>query len=71
MYTSHFSDPTVTDCTFCGNSPVHIDGQVVLQGQIDMSTFCPIPVCLGDSTGDGEVSVLDFLALLANWGPCP
>jgi uncharacterized Ntn-hydrolase superfamily protein len=26
---------------------------------------------LGDLDGDGEVSVLDFLSLLALWGPCP
>ncbi len=71
MYNSS-STPTVTDCTFCGNSPEHIDGDpVVLVGQIQMSTFCPIPVCPGDSTGDGEVGINDFLDLLAAWGPCP
>ena len=26
---------------------------------------------LGDIDGDGTVGVLDFLALLAAWGPCP
>ncbi len=71
MYNSS-STPTVTDCTFCGNSPEHIDGDpVVLVGQIQMSTFCPIPVCPGDITGDGEVGINDFLDLLAAWGPCP
>ncbi|MEE9534340.1 MAG: hypothetical protein V3W06_07965 [Acidimicrobiia bacterium] len=24
-----------------------------------------------DIDGDGNVGILDFLALLANWGPCP
>jgi hypothetical protein len=65
------SMPTVADSEFCGNIPVHIDGHVVLHGQIDMSTFCPIPVCPADANGDGVVSVLDFLALLAAWGACP
>ncbi len=27
--------------------------------------------CLADLDGDGEVGILDFLFLLANWGPCP
>jgi len=28
-------------------------------------------VCFGDLDGDGVVGINDFLALLANWGPCP
>ncbi|MHC4129439.1 MAG: right-handed parallel beta-helix repeat-containing protein [Planctomycetota bacterium] len=71
MYTKTGSNQTVTDSAFCGNSPDHSKGPVALDGQIDMSTFCPIPVCPADANGDGEVTVLDFLALLANWGPCP
>ncbi len=62
---------SVTDCTFCENSPEHIDGEAVLSGQIHMSTFCPIRVCPGDITGDGNVGINDFLDLLAAWGPCP
>ena len=31
---------------------------------------CPT-TCLGDVTGDGEVSVNDLLTVIANWGPCP
>jgi len=65
------STPTVIDSAFCGNSPDHIDGQAVLQGQIDMSAHCPIPVCQSDSNGDGEVNVSDFLLMLGNWGSCP
>ncbi len=65
------SSPTVTDCTFCDNSGGHIDGPVDLSGQIQMSTFCPIPSCPGDITGDGTVGVNDFLDLLAAWGRCP
>ncbi len=72
IYNSNFSSPTVTDCSFCGNSPDHVAPDLnVLSGQIDMSTFCPIPVCPGDITGDGNVGITDFLELLANWGPCP
>ena len=26
---------------------------------------------LGDLDGDGEVGIVDFLGLLALWGPCP
>ncbi len=26
---------------------------------------------LGDLDGDGQVGVVDFLGLLALWGPCP
>ncbi|MCH7799853.1 MAG: hypothetical protein IID28_15635, partial [Planctomycetes bacterium] len=26
---------------------------------------------IGDLDGDGAVGILDFLALLAAWGPCP
>ena len=31
---------------------------------------CPTS-CLGDVTGDGEVSTNDLLTVIANWGPCP
>jgi parallel beta-helix repeat protein/predicted outer membrane repeat protein len=71
MYTESLSNQAVTDSVFCDNSPDHIKGPVELDGQIAMSTFCPVPACSGDADGDGEVTVLDFLALLANWGPCP
>jgi parallel beta-helix repeat protein len=71
MFNHSDSTPTVTDSAFCGNSPVHIDGPVVLVGQIDMSAFCPIPVCPSDTNGDGTVNVQDFLLLLAVWGVCP
>jgi hypothetical protein len=29
------------------------------------------PTCLGDSNGDGDVGVSEFLELVASWGPCP
>ncbi len=28
-------------------------------------------VCPADVDDDGEVGVIDFLLVLANWGPCP
>ena len=62
---------TVTGSTFCENSPDHFFGCVQLDGDARLSTLCPATGCPGDINGDGEVSVLDFLALLANWGPCP
>jgi hypothetical protein len=31
----------------------------------------PVPPCLADINGDGTVDVIDFLAMLAEWGPCP
>ncbi len=31
----------------------------------------PGPVVMGDLDGDGTVGILDFLAMLAAWGPCP
>ncbi len=71
MFNNNVSSPTVTDCTFCDNSPQQLSGPVVLVGQIQMTTFCPIPVCPGDINGDGTVGIVDFLQLLAAWGPCP
>jgi len=29
------------------------------------------PTCLGDSNGDGDVGVSEFLELVASWGACP
>jgi predicted outer membrane repeat protein len=65
-------DVTVIDTALCGNSSPQIfgEGQIALQGT-SMLPFCPIPVCRGDSDGDGVVNVTDFLDLLALWGPCP
>ena len=55
-------DPAATD-TGCG-VPVIVDmGAYEFQGD-------PFPVKLGDIDGDGVVGIIDFLALLAAWGPC-
>jgi hypothetical protein len=61
---------TVTESTFCGNVPNHWNGSLTLVGHTRMSDFCPIPVCPSDTDGNGVVDVVDFLALLANWGVC-
>ena len=29
------------------------------------------PILAGDLDNDGMVGIVDFLQLLANWGPCP
>lgn len=49
---------------------VRENGQIV-QGAGAFTTDLAGDACLGDLTGDGEVDVLDLLALLDGWGPCP
>ena len=34
-------------------------------------SVCVLGTCNGDIDGDGAVGIVDFLALLAAWGPCP
>lgn len=37
-----------------------------------LGDFDPLtPCCQADLDGDGSVGIVDFLALLAAWGPCP
>jgi hypothetical protein len=58
-----FADDPATADTGCG-VPVVVDmGAYEYQGD-------PFPVRLGDLDGDGTVGVVDFLSLLADWGPC-
>jgi hypothetical protein len=38
---------------------------------VDAAEICGLALCPWDVDGDGVVGVLDFLALLAHWGPCP
>ena len=40
-------------------------------GQIEAFVPCDAGTCQGDVDGDGEVGIVDFLALLAAWGPNP
>lgn len=50
------------------------DGSIVGWGFHDGARraflLTPIETCLWDLNGDGEVDILDLLALLAAWGPC-
>jgi hypothetical protein len=40
--------------------------------QVEIFTCPPSPPpCPADVSGDGMVNVVDFLALIATWGPCP
>ena len=47
------------------HTAANIGGEI--RGQIRF----PLPPCYEDTNCDGEVSVLDLLAILAKWGPCP
>ena len=51
------NNPTVTNCTFSGNS--------LLYCQISTPDPCP-----ADVDGNSVVDVLDFVEVLANRGPC-
>jgi hypothetical protein len=54
---------TQEDCEYFGH---------VWLGQGVTCDDSPCPTsCLGDVTGDGEVSINDLLTVIANWGPCP
>ena len=43
---------------------------VVDMGAYEFQIGGPFPIRLGDIDGDGTVGIVDFLALLADWGPC-
>ncbi len=45
-------------------------GDFTTPGDVYLMTNAP-GACLGDVDGDGTVGIVDFLLLLANWGPCP
>ncbi len=46
--------------------PIGLYDAVVILRNVDTNESIP-----GDVDGDGTVGILDFLALLAAWGPCP
>ncbi len=57
-------DVSSVDCTVLGGTP---------QGPGSTCATIPActPVCSEDTDGDGTVGILDFLDVLATWGPCP
>ena len=55
--------------------PVDFDPGCGIPAVVDMGSYefqigDPFPVRLGDIDGDGVVGIVDFLALLADWGAC-
>ncbi|MHC4766688.1 MAG: right-handed parallel beta-helix repeat-containing protein [Planctomycetota bacterium] len=60
----------VHNSVYCDNAPNDIAGSPVSGSGNDFLAQCP-QSCSGDVDGSGTVNVIDFLALLANWGPCP
>jgi hypothetical protein len=69
------SAPTVTNTGFCDNTPEQILGGFT-DGGGNSLLYCPPPIakpdpCPSDLDGDGNVGIVDFLQLLAEWGECP
>ena len=54
---------------FCENSS-DFARPVLVNVDNTFAATCPKP-CPADFDGDGVVGIVDFLLLLANWGPCP
>jgi hypothetical protein len=58
-----------SDCTEAGGQWKGADS---ICGDFDQDgTDDACESCRSDTNGDGNVDVLDFLNLLADWGPCP
>lgn len=59
----------MTDSTFCGNLPDHIDGEYVDGGGNVFEDECPdaSPWEIAPPGGDGMVSSSDLLQVLGNW----
>ena len=63
----------MTDVTVASNGDAWTVGTYTPSGGAARTLIMswPGPVVEGDLDGDGTVGILDFLALLAAWGPCP
>jgi hypothetical protein len=46
-------------------------GEPLSPGRVFMLTPVPVPNNPGDINGDGLVNVIDLLAVISAWGPCP
>lgn len=79
MRSSGTSNPTVTDSVVCGNEPDQIPHPFTDGGGNIIWPYCAPPQppacsqesCPGDTDGDGQVGINDFLMVLGLWGPCP
>lgn len=55
-----------------GDDRPPLGGIIKVLPSLAFDTFVTIGVkCVGDLDGNGGVGIVDFLLLLANWGPCP
>jgi predicted outer membrane repeat protein len=61
------SSPMISDSRFCENEPDAIQGPWIDGGGNVFSEIC----CPADLFEDEVIDVIDLLALLALWGPCP
>ena len=59
-----FTDDPATQDTGCGVPPFFVD-----MGAYEFPGMASNQIYLGDLDGDRVVGIVDFLALLANWGP--
>ena len=53
------------------NSAGQITGDASISGSAFAVLLTPIGASPADLDGDCRVGIIDFLTLLANWGPCP
>ncbi len=66
--------PEVPDLTFKEAVGANGSGQILVQGKIGTHSVAvlltPEEALIGDLDCDGEVGIIDLLALLGQWGPC-
>jgi hypothetical protein len=61
------SVPMISGCMFCENAPDDIAGAWIDGGGNEFAAEC----CPADIVPDGNVNVIDLLAVLEWWGDCP
>jgi hypothetical protein len=67
---------TLRDAEICGNSNPQLQGHVYLNDldakhATEILADCSPGTCAGDTNGDGTVDIVDLLAVISAWGPCP
>ena len=67
---NYLTSLTLSGSNFCGNVPDDVQSPSF---SMVGTSGCKggEPSCPADIDGDGIVGIIDFLKLLANWGPCP